>query len=187
MALTVGLAALAARIWTVGEASRDAGRGDVALVLGAAVRGDAPSPVFAARLDHAAALWRAGRVGRLVTTGGSRDAARAAESTVGQAYLRRLGVPDSAVTGEARSRTTRQNLACARPLLGASERVVLVSDPLHLWRARWQARDLGLDAVASAAPTTRYRSLRTQLPFLAREVWFSAVYAVQRWRPARCP
>lgn len=156
-------------------------------MLGAAVQGGAPSPVFAARLDHAADLWRSGRVGRIVTTGGRRDTSRAAESAVGRAYLRTLGVPDSVVSGEARSLTTRQNLACASPLLTPGARVVLVSDPLHLWRARWQARDLGLDAVASATPSSRYRSLRTRLPFLARELWFSAVYAVERATPARCP
>ena len=183
----LGIAALALRIWTFGEASRDAGAGDVAVVLGAAVAGDAPSPVFAARLDHAADLWRARRVARIVLTGGSRDSAVAAESAVGRRYLRSLGVPDSVMHAEAQSRTTRQNLACAAPLV-AGETVVLVSDPLHVWRARWQARDLGLDAVASATPTTRYRSLSTRLPFLAREVWFSVVYLLaERWAPAACP
>lgn len=187
-ALLLGVAALGLRIWTFGEARRDAGSGDVAVVLGAAVAGDRPSPVFAARLDHAAGLWLDGRVARIVLTGGARDSAREAESAVGRRYLRGLGVPDSVLAGEAHSLTTRQNLACARALVSDGARVVLVSDPLHLWRARWQARDLGISATASATPTSRYRSWRTRLPFLAREMWFSGVYLLaERWAPARCP
>lgn len=136
----------------------------MAVVLGAAVAGEAPSLVFASRLDHAA------------------------ESAVGRRYLHRPGVPDSVLSAEARSRTTRQNLASAAPLLGQGDAVVLVPDPLHLWRTRWQARDLGFDPLMSATPTSRYRSLRARLPFLGREVWVAGVYGlIERWAPAACP
>lgn len=179
--------ALGAWIWTFGARTVDQEEGDVAVVLGAAVRDSIPSPVFAARLDHAAALWSSGRVERLVLTGGTRHPGVPAESSVGREYLHARGVPDSVMAIEQQSRTTRQNLACAAPLVAPDAKVVLVSDPMHMWRARWQARDLGLDASASGTPSSRYTSWRTRVPFVAREVWFSVVYVFERWRPGACP
>lgn len=49
---------------------------------------------------------------------------------------------------------------------------VLVSDPLHLRRAAAMADRLGIDAVTSPTPTTRYKSLPKKLGFLFREVLF---------------
>ncbi len=164
-------------------------RADAAIVLGAAVWDGKPSPVFAARLDHAAALYREGRVRRVLLTGGSRERGVRAESDVGRDYLRRAGVPNSALAGEDRSTTTWQNLACVRPHLDPGARVLVVSDPLHLRRAVGMARELGLDAEPAATPSTRYQSWRTQAPFLAREVWFSGVRGLAglaRVRPG-CP
>ena len=43
--------------------------GDVAIVLGAAVFTDKPSPVFAARIDHAVELYNSGRVKGVIFTG----------------------------------------------------------------------------------------------------------------------
>ena len=59
--LLVWLALVLGWIWQGPESDPDA-RADMALVLGAAVDDDAPSPVFAARIDHAIALWKDGRV-----------------------------------------------------------------------------------------------------------------------------
>ena len=153
-------------------------RGGVAIVLGAAVDDVVPSPVFAARIDHAVDLYRAGRVKRLLMTGGRSPEDRLSEAEAGAAYARAKGVPAAAIMVEDQSKTTRQNLENARAVLAAaaSAPVVIVSDPLHMRRALAMARDVGLDAHASPTPTSRYRSLRTQLPFLAREVWFIHLY-----------
>jgi uncharacterized SAM-binding protein YcdF (DUF218 family) len=51
-------------------------------------------------------------------------------------------------------------------------RVIVVSDPLHMARALRLARRLGIDAVGSSTPSTRFRSFRTRWQFLAREVYF---------------
>lgn len=145
---------------------------DTAIVLGAAVDTDTPSPVFEARIDHAIALYDAGRVQRIFFTG-----ARSPEDTISEAaaardYALAAGVPASAISIEENSRTTRQNLVEAQRVMGLSQSVLIVSDPLHLRRALVMAQGMGLDASASATPTTRYRSLSTQLPFLLREVYF---------------
>ena len=152
------------------DASTDDPRAEAAVVLGAAVWDSVPSPVFAARLDHAAALVLEGRVDRVLLTGGTRDPGVQAESAVGRRYLLEAGVPDSVVVAEASSRTTWQNLVCVRPEIDGP--VLLVSDPLHLRRAVSMARDLGIEAEPSATPTSRYRSVRSRAPFLARETYF---------------
>jgi uncharacterized SAM-binding protein YcdF (DUF218 family) len=160
----------------------DPGRADVAIVLGAAVRGAEPSPVFAARIDHAVDLYRRGRVGRIVFTGGIGAGDTVAESEAARRYAIGAGVPDHRIAVETRSRITYDNLREARALLasGAAPRVLIVSDPLHMRRAVTMARDLGLDAHPAPTPTSRYRSWRTRLPFLGREVFFYSQYLVQR-------
>jgi uncharacterized SAM-binding protein YcdF (DUF218 family) len=177
-------------LWSAGLAWRIAAYGrrhdpapaDVAIVLGAAVRDTVPTPVFAARIDHAVALVRDGRVERIVFTGGVGAGDRLAESEAARRYALRAGVPDQKIAVETRSTITYENLVEARALLAAEPglRVLIVSDPLHLRRAVTMARDLGLDAHPAPTPTTRYRSWRTRAPFLAREVWFHTLYLVQR-------
>lgn len=180
-ALVLWVVVLAWRITSYGR-RHDPAPADVAIVLGAAVRDTAPTPVFAARIDHAVALYRQGRVRRLVFTGGVGAGDRLAESEAARRYAVHAGVPDRAITVETRSTITYENLVEARALLAseAAPRVLIVSDPLHLRRAVTMARDLGLDAHPAPTPTSRYRSWRSKVPFLAREIYFYSLYLLQR-------
>ncbi|RYE83240.1 MAG: YdcF family protein [Hyphomicrobiales bacterium] len=164
-------------IWTYAPTSSD-GPADAALVLGAAADGVAPSPVFEERLRHAVDLYARGRVQYLVLTGGRGRGEALAESEVGRDWAMAQGVPADAILIETESRTTRQNLTFARPLLEAAGigSILLVTDPLHMRRAMWMADTLKLDARPSPTPTSRYESLATQVPMLFREVWFSFVW-----------
>lgn len=176
--LRVGVAVGIVVLWVAADtaaydALTDDPRAEAAIVLGAAVWGTEPSPVYAARLDHAARLVLEGRVGRVLLTGGTRDPDVEPESVVGRRYLVANGVPDSVIVGEASSRTTWQNLACIEPNVDGP--VVVVSDPLHLRRAVGMARELGMDAAPSATPTSRFSSWRSKAPFLARETYFRIV------------
>ncbi|MEE4200093.1 YdcF family protein [Erythrobacter sp.] len=180
MKWAAGLAALAGlwltvvAVWVwIGPPQDAGGRADAAIVLGAAVDGDVPSPVFAARIDHAIDLYREGRVSRLIFTGARSYEDTASEAAAARSRALAADIPADAIAVEERSHTTRQNLIEARALLNAEDRrVLIVSDPLHLRRAVMMAHDLGIDVVASATPYSRYRSWRTRLPFLAREVYF---------------
>lgn len=158
----------------VGPPEHSDARGDAAIVLGAAVNDDVPSPVFAARIDHAIELYNTGRVQRIVFTGAASPEDTLSEAAAARRYAAERGVPAESVLIEERSRTTRQNLVEARRVRSDSEdtQVLIVSDPLHLRRALMMARDLGFNAQASATTTTRYRSWRTKLPFLLREIYF---------------
>ena len=158
----------------VGYAGRsDPGPADAALVLGAAVAGDSPSPVFAERLRHAVSLYRAGTVGTLVMTGGRDPGDQVGEAEVGRAFAVAAGVPASDILVETASRTTFENMVNVLPLLG---RVLVVSDPLHMRRAIRIARDVGIDAYPSPTPSSRYRSWSSQVPMLVREVYFYTLY-----------
>ena len=158
----------------------DPGVADAAIVLGAAVYDDEPTPVFAERLRHAAALEEAGRVKWIVVTGGLAEGDTLAEAEAGRDWLIRAGVPPQNILIETQSRTTRLNLVHALPLLLEHDigRVLIVSDPLHMRRAMRMAADLGLDAHPSPTPTSRFESPGTQLPMLIREVYFTLSYLV---------
>lgn len=162
--------------WIVHVGNRDeAGPADAIVVLGAAAYDAVPSPVFEARIEHGLDLYRAGHAPTLIFTGGYGGAtARFSEAQVARRYALRHDVPDSAILIESRSRTTLENLVEARQLMQAHDlrRVIIVSDPLHMARALRAARRLGIDAVGSPTPSTRFRTFRTQREFLLREVYF---------------
>jgi len=175
LAVLVWLAAVAAAIWTYAD-KRDPGPADAAVVLGAAVTQQQPSPVYAARIDHAIDLYKAGTVPVLVFTGGTGAGDAISEAQAGVNYALARGVPASAMRSETSSQTTLQNLQQAQPLLNAlgAKRVLLVSDPLYMRRAVVLARQLGINAHPSPTPSSRYVSLGSRLGFLARETWFYA-------------
>ncbi|QZD92439.1 YdcF family protein [Qipengyuania xiapuensis] len=166
----VGISALIA----LGPADHPEQSVDVAIVLGAAVDDAEPSPVFAARLDHAIELYDSGRVERLLLTGARSAEDSLSEAEAGKRYAMARGVREEAILMEENSRTTFQNLTEARAVMEREEigTAIIVSDPLHLWRAMRMADRLDMDASASAATETRYRSWSTQLPFLLRETYF---------------
>jgi len=157
---------------------RSARKADVALVLGAAVYGNRPSPVFEERIRHGIGLYQAKRVGKLLFTGGYGPGAGAAESLVARDYALRSGLPADAILTEAVSRTTKQNLVEARRLMRAHglRSALLVSDPLHMKRAMRMAAGLGIEAAPSPTPTSRYRTWRSKAGFLLREIYFYNVY-----------
>ena len=174
----VWLLALSTAIWSYGTRNQ-AEKADCAIVLGAAVYGDRPSPVFEERIRHGIALYQTGLVAKIIFTGGCGTGAEHAESEVAAAYAARAGVPAADLLTERRSRTTQQNLAEAKLLMDAHglRTAILVSDPLHMRRAMWMAGDLGIAAVPSPTPTTRYRSLKTKLEFLRHELYYWHHYA----------
>jgi uncharacterized SAM-binding protein YcdF (DUF218 family) len=161
--------------WIAAYGSSDHARpSDCAIVLGAAAYGSKPSPVFAERINHAVALQQAGTVKYLLFTGGAVIDADQAESKVARAHAMAAGVPAGAILTESRSRTTGQNLEEAKRVMQAKglRTAVIVSDPLHLKRAAAMAQDLGIEAVTSPTPTSRYRSFKVKAGFLIREVFY---------------
>jgi uncharacterized SAM-binding protein YcdF (DUF218 family) len=144
-------------------------RVDAIVVLGAAQYDGRPSAIYRARLEHALDLYSGGVAPLLVFTGGKERGDRFTEGASGARWAVEHGVPSSAVLAEEQSRTTYQNLAGAKRLLarrtapGARPRIVIVSDPFHMFRAVKQAADLGLDAYPSPTRTSPLSASRLKL------------------------
>lgn len=153
---------------------------DAAVVLGAAVYRNRPSPVYRERINHAVDLFHQGQVRALIFTGGKGPGDAVSEGEAGREYALAAGVPESAIFIETTSENTLENLENAQEIIETQgfKSILLVSDPLHMRRAMFNADDLGLDAESSPTTTSRYRSLHTQMRFLLREVYYLAVYQI---------
>ncbi|WP_175493907.1 YdcF family protein [Microvirga guangxiensis] len=150
------------------------GPADAAIVLGAAVYTDRPSPVFEERIRHGVNLFRAGRVRRLVMTGGRGPGDRLSEARAARDWSVGQGVPPNAILLEEASSTTQENLTFALPILRrhGAKRVLIVSDPLHMRRAMAIARRLGIEAEPSPTPTSLYVGWKAWGMFLAGEAYY---------------
>jgi uncharacterized SAM-binding protein YcdF (DUF218 family) len=144
-------------------------RVDAIVVLGAAQYDGRPSAIYQARLEHAVDLWSDKVAPVLVFTGGKEPGDRFTEGGSGASWARARGVPSAAVLTEETSRTTYQNLAGAKRALerrdpdGGRRRIVIVSDPFHMFRAVRQAADLGMDAYPSPTRTSPLSASRLKL------------------------
>jgi len=149
---------------------------DVAVVLGAAVKpGGLASESLIRRVAHGVGLYQAGRVPRLLMSGG------VGRHPPAEAHLMRdlavaAGVPEEAISIEARSRDTLENAAFSREILERHgwRRVLVVTDAYHLPRALYTFRRLGVAADGEPAPTptlllgTRCREALAFLTYLWR-------------------
>ena len=168
------LAGVAAYITWVGQRD-DARPADAIIVLGAAAYDAKPSPVFEERIRHGIDLYRRGLAPKLIFTGGYGGVgARFSESQVARRYALRQGVPDKAILIESLSRNTHDNLRQASLLMQQHQLhdVIVVSDPLHMARALHISKELGIRAVGSPTPTSRFRTFATRWRFLLQEVYF---------------
>ncbi len=158
-------------------------KADAAIVLGAAVWGEQPSPVFRERINHAINLYKRGTVRTIIFTGGVGAEKTVAEAIVGKHYAIERGVKEADILIETESHTTHQNLKNAQEVASQKKlrKCLIVSDPLHLKRAVSMAQDMGIDAHPSPTPTTRYRSFKSQFEFLIRETYFYFVYLVLKF------
>jgi uncharacterized SAM-binding protein YcdF (DUF218 family) len=170
LTLTFGWAAVVVAVALTG-AHDQATTADAIAVLGAAQYNGRPSPVFRARLDHAATLYQRGLAPVVLVTGGVGSGDTLSESEVGRRYLVKAGLPDGAVVALPAGETTAASLdGVARWFSGKeSRRVLLVSDGFHMLRLKIIAARLGLAAFTSPAANSPIRSnpRRNAVYFLA--------------------
>jgi uncharacterized SAM-binding protein YcdF (DUF218 family) len=175
---TVGYAAL--RVWDQGQQD-DRRPADAVVVLGAAQYDGRPSPVFAARIDHAIELVRAGVAPRLVVTGGKAEGDRTTEAATARDYAVARGVRPNAILVEDRSRTTLESIRGVADLLDEAglRSAVFVSDRTHMLRVLRMASDAGIEAWGSPTTTSPLeRDLVASADALVHELGALAVYLV---------
>lgn len=155
---------------------------DAAIVLGAAVYENSPSPVFCERINHAIDLYNDGHVKTIIMTGGVGEGNIRSEADIAREYAEKQGVPAEAILVEEKSAITLENLENAKEIMSEQglETALIVSDPLHMKRAMLYADDLGMTVYSSPTPTTLYISPKTKIPFLIREEFFYAGYRIAR-------
>ena len=155
---------------------------DAAVVLGASVYDNSPSPVFRERIDHAVDLYNDGYVNAIIMTGGVGEGNIRSEADIAREYAEQQGVPAEVIFKEEESSITAGNLEMARQVMSEKgfNTALIVSDPLHMKRAMMYADDLGMKAYSSPTPTSLYRSWKTKLPFLFREEFFYIGYRLTR-------
>jgi vancomycin permeability regulator SanA len=156
---------------------------DAIVVLGAAQYDGDPSPVFQARLDHAAYLYHEDLADTVIVTGGKQKGDRFTEAEAGRNYLvDDRDVPSDAILGEENGTTTLESLEGVRDIAEDADidSILLVSDPMHNERVKRMSDDLGFeDAWTSAANYEELnRSRATKAKELVREVASLIVYEI---------
>lgn len=154
---------------------------DAVIVLGAAVYKDVPSPVFRERINHAVNLFKSGAVKHIIFTGGFGEGEKLSEAAVAKKYAVKQGVPAERIFIEEQSRTTFQNLYFAKEIVDKQQfqKVLLVSDPLHLKRVLVMAADLKFESAnPSPTPTSKIASFDKRVEFLWQETWQLLSYQI---------
>lgn len=91
---------------------------DTAIVLGAALWNNVPSPGLRERLDHALELYRSGLASRILVSGGLDGNGSTISEAEGMSnYLLEQGVPKSDILLENRSRSTYENLLFSKKIM----------------------------------------------------------------------
>jgi uncharacterized SAM-binding protein YcdF (DUF218 family) len=147
------ISAAAVLIWSSRDEARPA---QAIVVLGAAQYAGKPSPVLRARLDHALDLWNRHLASLLILTGGTGAGDTTSEAAVGRNYVRKHGVPDSAILVENAGRTTSESMRAVAAMLEVRglQSALLVSDPFHMLRLRILARRFGFTPYTSPTRTS---------------------------------
>lgn len=164
-----------AQVWMASR--RDQARPAQAIVVfGTAQYNGRPSPVLAARLDHAVDLYHRRLAPVIVVTGGNQPGDRYTEASASANYLLQRGVPDQDLLREVSGTTSWQSLAAAANFLADRKisDVLLVSDPFHSYRIRAMAAELGLTAYTSPTRTSPIKGM-TAIRYMLRETVAVAV------------
>ncbi|MGN0246350.1 MAG: YdcF family protein [Lachnospiraceae bacterium] len=151
---------------------------DVAIVLGAATSGSDVSEVYKQRLNHAIELYQNDYVKYIIVTGGKGKGNRISDAAIARKYLVSMGISDEVILEEETSTITQENLENAKIIMEEHEykTAAIVSDPLHMKRAMLLAHDSGIDAISSPTKSSAYKTLKTKIPFVARETFFYIGY-----------
>lgn len=158
-------------VWKVDRLGRVDGarEADVIVVLGARVNQDGtPGSDLTSRTYHAVDLWKAGLAPHMICTGGFQNEPLSA-AAVCKRFASNLGVPaERILMADGSSNTMEDAQAAARVMAQQGwHSAVLVSHPLHLFRARWLFRNAGIDAVTSPTSTETHRI------FLPVRLWYA--------------
>ena len=142
-------------------AEREIAEPEAVIVLGCQVRGEIPSTMLARRLDAALETLSDHPNAVVVASGGQGSGEDISEAEAMRRYLLERGVSDERIILEDRSVDTRGNIAYSAELLKERgiDRVVIVTNEFHQYRADIYARRNGLTAGHHSGKTPLYNLL----------------------------
>jgi len=140
------------QIWSAGNLAKTV-RSDVIVVLGAAQFNGRPTPVLQARIDEAFRIYQVGYSKRIITVGAGAPGDRTTEAMSSYLNLVSKKVPKNRLTDIPIGRDTLSSTAAYVAVMKAHSwnSVIIVTDPLHCYRAVSMAQDLGVRASCSPA------------------------------------
>lgn len=139
---------------------------DCAIVLGAGIWGDEPSPMLRERLDWGTTVYNTGCTDRLLMSGdhGKTDYD---EVNIMKDCAVADGIPADNVFMDHAGFSTYESMYRARDVFSV-EKPIIVTQKYHLYRAVYDARKLGLDAYGIAAEGLNYSIYNDAREALAR-------------------
>jgi uncharacterized SAM-binding protein YcdF (DUF218 family) len=145
----------------------DGQRREAAIVLGAALWENNPSPTLRERLDIALQLYRSGKIDIIILSGGlGKWGVKRTEAEAMKEYLHQHNVPAEKMILEKNSHNTKENLQNTAKLLRSTSisNLYLVTHDYHMTRALMYAKQAGLTVSPAPAHTTElflpYHKLR---------------------------
>lgn len=126
---------------------------DVGLVLGTSnfTRGGEPNPQFYGRIHAAAQLYQIGKIKRIIVSGANPDSTYN-EPRAMRRELVKSGVPPSAIYMDFAGFRTFDSIARAQVIFGL-DRVTIITQRYHAYRAVFVAKKLHMKVAAYAAPS----------------------------------
>lgn len=136
------------------------------LVLGASVLSDGtPSPILQDRLDKGIELYFAGLAPKMIMSGDN-GSITYNEVQAMKNYAVSQGVPSEDIFCDHAGFSTYESMYRAKSIFGV-ERMIVVTQSYHLYRAVYVANGLDIDTLGVASD---YRSYSNQLQFELREI-----------------
>lgn len=147
-------------------------KADAIVVFGAAEYDGRPSPVYRARLDHAAKLYHLGIASLVITSGGAGGDPKFSEGVVGREYLRTLGIPDSDLIAETQGDDTATSARRIAAIMKANsmKSCVAVSDAYHMFRVRQMLGHEKVTVYCSPRPSSAPRTFWKRQSALFHEI-----------------
>lgn len=187
-AIICGAAAIGINFYVVSKAdpyilpADEAGEGyDCILVLGCGVHGDTPSHMLEDRLLQGIDLYHAGASAKMIMSG-DHGREHYDEVNVMKDFAIERGVDSSDIFMDHAGFSTYESMYRAKEIFQA-EKILIVTQKYHLYRAVYNARALGLDAYGVASDPRAYagQTYRSIREVLARNKDF--IYSIIKPEP----
>ncbi|MDR3571660.1 MAG: ElyC/SanA/YdcF family protein [Candidatus Pacebacteria bacterium] len=151
----------------------------VAIVLGASVEGNEPSPILAERANAAIRLYEGGKVSKILVTGDNATT-RYDEVNPVEHYLLAAGIPAQDIFLDHAGFDTYSSMYRAKTVFGATTAVIVTQD-FHLPRAVFIARTLGMEAYGYDAGQASVWDYLREIPASAKAIWDLATHRVPKY------